>query len=443
MKRAPIRAGAALAPAIKVAIGAALVVAGLYVAVVALLVTLVAHRLTGETDHRLSLQLASVREHANEERLTSKSFGDADDAPVYAWLVAANGAVTTGSAAAPTLPSSLANRRGGFPLTAHIGAAEFRVDAAPLPTGTRVFVAESLAQEQHVRNLLLLTALIVSPVLVGGVFAGALVVGRRASKPIEQARRQQLEFTADASHELRTPLTVIDAEVNLALSADRSASAYRDSLERVAAESSRLRRIVEDLLWLARFDSQPPPPREELVDLPTLVDHCAQRFAPVARSRGIDLRVLVTDDPDALVAAPPDWVDRLTGVLIDNAIRYAGADAHVTVEVTTPPGHVSLTVADDGPGIPEEQQARLFDRFHRGATAADESGAGLGLAIGDAVVRSTGGRWTVGTSTLGGARMSVTWPRALTGRRSTRPSPSTTPDQPGDQCKTRRELSAD
>ncbi len=420
MTEAPIRARAALAPAIKVAVAAALVVAGLYVAVVALLVALVTHRLTTETDHRLAVQLATLKEEAQAERLTSHHFGDADDAPVYAWLVAANGTVTTSSVGAPQLPASLVERTGGFPRSAHVGTAEFRVDAASLTTGGRLFVAESLAQERHVRGLLLLTALLVSPVLVGGVFVGALIIGRRASKPIEQARRRQLEFTADASHELRTPLTVIDAEVNLALSTDRSAPAYRESLERVAAESSRLRRIVEDLLWLARFDSQPPPPREELVDLPTLVGRCAQRFVPVAGARGIELRVVVPDEPDALVAAPPEWVDRLTGVLIDNALRYAGPNAHVEVEVKTPPGHVVLEVSDDGPGIPHAQRARLFDRFHRVDTAAGESGAGLGLAIGDAVVRSTGGRWTVGESKLGGARMSVTWPRAFTGRRLAR-----------------------
>jgi signal transduction histidine kinase len=427
----------------KVAVAAALVVACLYVAVVALLVTLVAHRLTSETDHRLALQLATGREHASAQRLTSQSFGDSDDAPVYIWLVAADGAVTTSSADAPALPSKLATRVNGFPRNARIGAADFRVDAAAVSNGGRLFVAESLAQERHVRDLLLLTALIVSPVLIGGVFAGALVIGRRASRPIEQARRQQLEFTADASHELRTPLTVIDAEVNLALSANRSAPAYRESLERVAAESKRLRRIVEDLLWLARFDSQPPPPREELVDLPTLVSRCAQRFVAVAAARGVDLRVVVRDEPGALIAAPPEWVDRLTGVLIDNAIRHAGSNAHVEVEVTTLPGHVSLAVSDDGPGIPQGQQARLFDRFHRMNINAGESGAGLGLAIGDAVVRSTGGRWSVGSSALGGARMSVSWPRSFAGRRSARLDHSATPDQPRDQSVAPAELPGD
>jgi len=420
---------APLAPAIKVAVAATLVVALLYVAVVALLVTLVSHRLTAETDHRLSQQLSVLVRHPQAPGLTSENFGDADDAPVYAWRVSADNATTTSSAGAPTLPERVVARKGGFPRSFHLGSAEFRIDAATLPDGTRLFVGESLAQEGHVRHLLLLTALLVSPVLIGGVFVGALVVGRRASKPIEQARRRQLEFTADASHELRTPLTVIDAEVNLALSAQRSAAAYRDSLERIAEESDRLRRIVEDLLWLARFDSQPPPPSEELVDVPTLVDRCARRFVSVAELRGVELRVDLTDDPAALIAAPPEWVDRLTGVLLDNAIRYAGSGGHVEVSVSAPPGHVVLAVSDDGPGVPEDQRPRLFDRFHRTPISVGESGAGLGLAIGDAVVRSTAGRWTVGRSRLGGALMSVTWAQALGGRRSPRTAADSTTEQ--------------
>ncbi len=421
MTAAPMRARAPLAPAIKVALAAVLVVACLYIAVVALLVALVAHRLTAETDHRLAIQLAALKQGSQPRPLANQNFGDADDAPVYVWRVAADGAVTASAADAPTLPSGLVTRAAGFPRTAHLGSAEFRVDVATLPDGGRLFVAESLAQERHVRDLLLLTAALVSPVLVGGVFVGALIVGRRASKPIEQARRRQLEFTADASHELRTPLTVIDAEVDLALSADRSAAGYRDSLERVSAETHRLRRIVEDLLWLARFDSQPPPPREEVVDVPTIVSRCAERFTPVASMQGIELRVALPDQPGALIAAPPEWVDRLAGVLLDNAIRYAGAGARVAVEVAMSPAHVVLAVSDDGPGIPEQQRERLFDRFHRLDAAAGESGAGLGLAIGDAVVRSTGGHWTVDRSDdLGGARMSVTWPRAAVGRRAVR-----------------------
>jgi light-regulated signal transduction histidine kinase (bacteriophytochrome) len=107
-------------------------------------------------------------------------------------------------------------------------------------------------------------------------------------------------------------------------------------------------------------------------------------------------------------------VDRLTGVLVDNACRYAAAAASpapaVGIVVASQGNRVSLTVEDSGPGIPGDERARLFDRFYR-AGATGGSGSGLGLAIADAVVRSTGGKWRVGDSPLGGASMQVTWNR--------------------------------
>ncbi len=96
----------------------------------------------------------------------------------------------------------------------------------------------------------------------------------------------------------------------------------------------------------------------------------------------------------------PDSVDRLISVLLDNACRYAGTGGSVELGVTVQGGRVVLTVDDSGPGIPEAHRDLIFDRFHR----ADDSpgGTGLGLAIADAVVRNSGGTWSVGTSPLGG-----------------------------------------
>ena len=109
-----------------------------------------------------------------------------------------------------------------------------------------------------------------------------------------------------------------------------------------------------------------------------------------------------------------EWIDRLIGVLLDNATRYAKSPGRIDVTVACTASQVALTVADDGPGIPVAERARLFDRFHRVDETGSE-GAGLGLAIADAVVRSTHGRWTVGDSEWGGARMTVTWPRQRSG----------------------------
>jgi signal transduction histidine kinase len=219
---------------------------------------------------------------------------------------------------------------------------------------------------------------------------------------VEQSRRRQLEFTADASHELRTPLSVIRAEADVALSAPREAAQYRDALTRIQGESQRLRQLVDDMLWLARFDSRPPPPGDEPVDLATLAQACADRFRAVGPAVSAE-----TPDGAVLISAPPEWIDRLAGVLVDNACRHAGPDGQVRIQVRAQGNRVSLTVEDSGPGIAEADRPRLFDRFHRATEHG--SGAGLGLAIGDSIVRSTGGRWHIGDSPLGGALMSVSW----------------------------------
>jgi signal transduction histidine kinase len=248
------------------------------------------------------------------------------------------------------------------------------------------------------------------PVLLLAVFFGTFVVGLKAANPVELARRRQLEFTADASHELRTPLSVIEAEVSLGLTGTRSVDEYRATLERVNRESLRLRHIVEDLLWLARFDSQPPPPGDEPVDVSAIAATCADRFDAVARQQGITLTVRNSSGVAPWINAPPEWVDRLTAVMVDNACRYAGPDGVVRIVVTAPGNRVSLVVEDSGPGIPLEARATLFDRFRR---ATDEgTGAGLGLAIANSVVQATGGEWRVGESELGGARMEVRWHRS-------------------------------
>jgi signal transduction histidine kinase len=239
------------------------------------------------------------------------------------------------------------------------------------------------------------------------VYFSSLTIGIKATAPVERIRRRQLEFTADASHELRTPVTVIEAEAELALSTPRSAVDYQEALRKVIEESSRLRHIIEDMLWLARFDSQPLSPGEEPVDLALMADQCADRFRAVADTRGVRLVMQHDITVPALMKAPPEWIDRLLGVLIDNACRYSPPGGTVTVRTAVTGPRVRVAVEDDGPGIPEQERERLFDRFHRFTN--EPGGAGLGLAIADTVVRSTGGRWDITNRPGGGARMEVSW----------------------------------
>jgi signal transduction histidine kinase len=119
-----------------------------------------------------------------------------------------------------------------------------------------------------------------------------------------------------------------------------------------------------------------------------------------------------------IVTASPEWLDRLLGVLLDNACKYSPEGGAIQVTVAGEGRRVRLTVDDSGPGIPAEERSRVFDRFHRVTDAP--GGAGLGLAIADAIVHATGGRWTIATSPAGGASISANWPRSVSGRREIR-----------------------
>jgi signal transduction histidine kinase len=145
------------------------------------------------------------------------------------------------------------------------------------------------------------------------------------------------------------------------------------------------------------------------VDIGVMAQNAVDRFAAVseARHQRLNLRV---NGASPVIAASPEWLDHLIGVLLDNACKYTPDSGVIDVSVTDDGHSVRLAVEDSGPGIPEAERGRIFDRFQR---ATDQrGGAGLGLAIADAVVHATNGRWQVGTSPAGGASMAITWPRA-------------------------------
>lgn len=396
--------------AIRVAVFSTMVIAVVYVSVVTAFDVVDRGRLVAHVDARLHDRLdAAVRDPSAAGAIDNyDNAHDVDDAPVYLWQMGSTGVLTGLTPGAPPLTRLIWSP--SHPLTvARIGDEYLALQARRV--GTRWFVAgQSLAEANHVESDLLALELLAGPILLLGVFLGTFLIGLKAAGPVELARLRQLEFTADASHELRTPLSVIEAEVSLTLSSPRTAEHYRQTLTRVDRECQRLSDIVEDLLWLSRFDSQPPPPSDEPVDVSEVAAACADRFSAVARRRGITLSLRRDGGGPAWIAAPSEWIDRLTAVLVDNACRYAGDGGTVEITVTVTANRIALAVDDSGPGIAPEARQRLFDRFHR---ATDEgNGAGLGLAIADSVAGATGGEWQVGKAALGGAHMEVRWHRA-------------------------------
>jgi signal transduction histidine kinase len=403
------------AHAVRIALAASVLIGLVYAGCVTVVDQVVAARLVAAVDARLQDSLADLRETGQPLSAAAQADDDDDagEPPLYLWRVPrARQASISLSAGAPRLPradaASADPPANPAPLTVQLAPGTFRLDTAR--DGSSVIVAgQSLAEQQHIENVLGTSEALAAPVLLLAVFIGALIIGVRSLSPVEQSRRRQLEFTADASHELRTPLSVISAETSLALGSPRKAADYQTALTRIQGESDRLRSIVEDLLWLARFDSHPPQPKAEPMDLATVAQRCADRFSAVAQAQSISITV-VGGSAHAWVSAPPEWIERLAGVLADNACRHAGPDGKVRIRIGHRAGRVSLTVEDSGPGIPAADRDRLFDRFHRATEQG--GGAGLGLAIADSIVHSTGGQWQIGDSPLGGALFGVSWRRA-------------------------------
>ena len=391
----------------RVAAIAALVVVGLYGAVMIPIDVSYFRSQQTDADTQVVARIAFLARDFRETETPPQQ----GRAAIWSWLYASDGKIQGATPGAPPMPDGL---HPTGPTSVDAGGHHYRVNSVPVVdvnTGQEVgwvVVGRSIDDVYlSTLRLAMIEAGLALPLALL-VFLGAVLIARRAVAPVEDARRRQLAFTADASHELRTPLTVIEAEASLALQRERDAASYRTSIERIADEGARLRRIVEDLLWLARFESEPDRPAPVMVDVGAVATASVSRFKHVADQRGIALSGRVTTASPPLISAPTEWIDRLAGVLVDNACRYTPDGGAVEVSVVTGDGRVRLAVDDSGPGIPPEERGRIFDRFHRANTKP--GGAGLGLAIGNAIVTATGGRWEVAESPAGGARMAVSWP---------------------------------
>ena len=372
-----------LAPSLKVAAVATLIVIVVYAGAVAVLDLLVAHRLVVQVNRQLAGRLATARHRppalATKEPNSPGGAGQYGlgiyGEPIYVWEIAPGSRVAKPNPASPALPSLIWPQPGTGSITRRLHGTDYRFLSVPYRGGLLV-AGESLTELAHVESVLVTSEIVAAPVFLIAMFLAALLIGLRSAKPIELAHRRQLEFTADASHELRTPLSVIEAELSLAQSFEGEADA--STLDRIARESERLKRIVDDLLWLARFDAAPPPPAAGAIDLTSVAQRCTERFAALASSKSLDLRLEAASAGPVTVVAPLEWIDRLAAVLVDNACKYAGDGGSVRIEVARVGPRAILAVEDSGPGIPESERGLLFDRFRRGTNKA--GGHGLGLA---------------------------------------------------------------
>ncbi len=223
---------------------------------------------------------------------------------------------------------------------------------------------------------------------------------------------RQRQFVADASHELRTPLTSVLA--NLELLADVLDGDRGEAVHSALRSTHRMRRLVADLLLLARADARRMAEHTP-TDLGRIVVDAAAELGPVAEDHEV-----VIDAPATTVVGSRDELHRLAVNLIGNSLRHTPPGTRVSASLRPHDGTVELVVADDGPGVPPELREQIFDRFVRGG--GDRGGStGLGLAIVRAVAQAHGGDVRLESPPEGGARFVVTLPKADV------PAPAPTP----------------
>ena len=421
-----------------------LVLAAIFVAIGAFLVVQLRSDLQDKTDSELrsdALQLA--RDYRDE--------GPADFLDVSRTVLPPDGAAqvldsegrvlhTFGRVAAPTAmvgpDVQAAAQRSDSPVhTITLGARHehYRVVALPaarLGRGDLVVAAASLDADEEAINRLLILLAIAGPAALLATGLGGWLLARQALAPVqrmtsqaarigiddlderiavprvedevghlavtlnamldrlENGVRDKQRLIADASHELRTPLAVMRAELDVSLRGDDLTPAAREVLESAREEVDRMSRTVSNLLTLAAVD---------------------EGLRPLADAKGMTLTL--NGDPCEAQADPQRLHQALTN-FIENAIKFSPADGEVRVGAWQRDGEVGVTVADDGPGIPSDARAHVFDRFYRvdGARGRAVGGSGLGLAICREVAVAHGGRVWVDSEEGAGSAFSLALP---------------------------------
>jgi heavy metal sensor kinase len=360
----------------------------------------------------------------------------------------------------PDLQTILAHTKPGDPTTFATGLGDggpVRVVALPYKLGRREIVigaARSLESQERTLREARYALVIGIPLMLLVATAGGSLLARKSLEPVaaiaEQAARigatslhervavrnprdelgrlaavlndllerldrsfeEQRRLMADASHELRTPVAIISGEAELALSRDaRSVTELRDSLERVRAESDRLKRIVDDLFLLARAEAGDPIMVPEEVYLGEVAADSVRAVRSLAERKHVALAF--TGSEDLPFRGDEALLRRLFVNLLDNAIKYTPAGGDVTLSAARLNGDYVVKVADSGPGIPPEAQPHIFDRFYRSERdrrASATSGAGLGLAIAAWVAQTHGGGVSLEKSSSAGSTFAVRLP---------------------------------
>ena len=225
---------------------------------------------------------------------------------------------------------------------------------------------------------------------------------------LETAFAQQKQFASDAAHELRTPVTVILTQTQMALARERDAAGYKQTVEACQRAAQRMRKLIESLLELARFDAGQEILKKMQFDYAKTISDSTELVQTLADERGVKIMA----ELDALVVTgDPERLSQVVTNLLTNAIQYNQPSGEVRVKLESQTGLAVLKIADTGQGIAPEDLPRVFERFYRADKSRTGAGnAGLGLSICKAIVEAHGGTMEVASKQNVGTTFTVRLP---------------------------------
>ncbi len=274
--------------------------------------------------------------------------------------------------------------------------------------GTTIIFADNSSIYSSLRG----TALISLALFAGSMvvlFLISLVLSGFAVKPVKKAWEQQKQFVADASHELKTPLTVILANNNIMSShPDSTVSEERQWLESTQEEATHMKKLIDQMLFLAKSDAGASQMQQIDVDLSEITEGTALNFEPVAFEKEIDISAEIS--PGIIVKGNPTELNQLVHILTDNAVKYADRQTTVTIELKKKGDNAEFSVNNRGNVISKEDIQHIFDRFYRAEKSRTTKGYGLGLSIAQRIVEGMNGKLSVTSDEENGTTFTAVLP---------------------------------
>ncbi|MDR3542242.1 MAG: ATP-binding protein [Desulfosporosinus sp.] len=269
-----------------------------------------------------------------------------------------------------------------------------------------------LERDRDILRELLLTLSIGGLVSLILTYYGSRFMADRAMIPIKTSWQRQQDFVADASHELRTPLTVI--QVNLELvqgNPEETVASQAKWLDYSLLEMKRMSKLVDDLLFLARADSQQQALELKPFPLHTALREVIESFKPLAETT--EIRLESTLDSEITYFGDELRIKQLAVILLDNALKYTPSGGQITLSLQNRGASAEITVSDNGEGIEPKHLDKIFERFYRvdKARSQQKEGTGLGLAIADWIIKSHHGSVKVSSSLGAGTTFVVSLPQ--------------------------------